>query len=119
MTQQDLSKQGTATRQTIQPLLQGLWERTQKAVELIRHLRKENKELLQRIEELEAAQQSLQAQLTDKDLQLTKLQEKTETPSSLDVGNELLYLSPDEREALERQVDDLLRRINSHLGSSR
>ncbi|MBR9977342.1 MAG: hypothetical protein KFH87_04570 [Bacteroidetes bacterium] len=119
MTQEDLSRQGTANRQTIQTLLQGLWERTQKAVEIIRHLRKENRGLLQRIEELEAARQSLQAQLADKDEQITKLQEKTETLSSLDVGNELLYLSPDEREALERQVDDLLRRINSHLGSSR
>ena len=111
--------QGGAIQGVIQAALNGLWERTQKAVELITQLKDANAALSKRIEELEAAQRAFEAQLAEKDQLINTLQEKTGMPSSVDVGNGLLYLSPDEREALERQIDDLLRRITAHLGSSR
>ncbi|MBE0645154.1 MAG: hypothetical protein IH600_13815 [Bacteroidetes bacterium] len=119
MTQHELPVQGGAMQNIIQMALQGLWERAQKAVELISRLRSENADLVQRVEELEAAQRAFEAQLAEKDHLITTLQEKKATPTSVDVGDGLLYLSPDEREALERQIGDLLRRINAHLGSSR
>lgn len=119
MTQHELPAQGSALQNIIQSALQGVRDRTQKAVELINRLRSENSDLAKRVEELEAAQRAFEAQLAEKDHRITTLQEKTATPASVDVGDGLLYLSPDEREALERQIGDLLRRINSHLGSSR
>ncbi len=119
MTQHELPVQGSAMQDIIQTVLQGVWDRAQKAVELINRLRSENGDLTRRIEELEAAQRAFEAQLAEKEHLITTLQEKTATPTSVDVGDGLLYLSPDEREALERQIGDLLRRINSHLGSSR
>ncbi len=119
MTQHELPSQGGAMQNIIQVALQGLWDRAQQAVELITRLRTENADLSRRVEELEAAQRAFEAQLAEKDNLITTLQEKKATPSSVDVGDGLLYLSPDEREALERQIGDLLRRINTHLGSSR
>ncbi len=119
MTQHELPAHGGAMQNIIQLALQGLWDRAQKAVELITRLRSENAALTQRVEELESAQRLFDEQLAEKENLITTLQEKKATPASVDVGDGLLYLSPDEREALERQIGDLLRRINTHLGSSR
>lgn len=119
MNHQDIPLQGGTMQNVIQAALGGLWERTQKAVELITRLRDENATLANRIEELEAAQRTFEAQLAEKDQFINTLQENTGMPSSVDVGNGLLYLSADEREALERQIDDLHKRITAHLGSSR
>jgi chromosome segregation ATPase len=119
MTQHEMPNQGGTMQNIIQMALQGVWDRAQKAVELITQLRSENTDLSQRIEELEAAQRAFEAQLAEKDSLITKFQEKTSSLSSVDVGDGLLYLSPDEREALERQIGDLLKRINAHLGASR
>ena len=112
----ELPPQGTA-QNSIQRALQGLWDRAQKAADLIAALRTDNSALKTRIEELETAVREQQALLTEKDHKVKELQEKSTTLSSVDVGEGLLYLSPDEREALERQIDDLIARINAHLGS--
>ncbi|MFA6234690.1 MAG: hypothetical protein WC824_10970 [Bacteroidota bacterium] len=119
MTQHEMPNQGGTNQNSIQAALQTVWDRAQKAVELITRLRSENADLVQRVDELEAAQRAFEAQLAEKDHFIFKLQEKTSSLSSVDVGDGLLYLSPDEREALERQISDLLKRINSHLGSPR
>jgi chromosome segregation ATPase len=119
MNHHELPSQSGAMQNVIQAALQGLWDRAQRAVALIEQLRGENRDLARRIEELEAAQRAFEAQLAEKDHLITTLQENAGMPSSVDVGNGLLYLSPDEREALERQIDDLLKRITAHLGSSR
>jgi hypothetical protein len=119
MNHQDLPLQGGTMQNVIQAALAGLWDRTQKAVELITRLRDENATLVRRIEELEAAQRAFEAQLAEKEQFIKTLQENAGMPSSVDVGSGLLYLSADEREALERQIDDILKRITAHLGSSR
>lgn len=119
MNHHELPIQSGSMQNVIQIALQGIWERAQKAVELIARLRDDNAALSRRIEELEAAQRAFEAQLAEKEHIINSLQEKSGMPSSVDVGNGLLYLSPDEREALERQIDDLLKRINAHLGSAR
>ncbi len=119
MTQHEMPAQGGTMQNIIQVALQGVWDRAQKAVELITRLRSENVDLMSRIEELETAQRAFEAQLAEKDNLINTLQENSSSLSSVDVGDGLLYLSPDEREALERQISDLLKRINTHLGSSR
>jgi chromosome segregation ATPase len=114
---QDDKPQGGGAQAAIQDALQGLWERAQKAADMILQLRADNKELRTRIEELENAVQEQQALLNEKDDKVKELLDASSTLSSVDVGEGLLYLSPDEREALERQINDLIVRINAHLGS--
>ncbi|MFZ1731181.1 MAG: hypothetical protein WBQ23_01650 [Bacteroidota bacterium] len=119
MTQHEMPIQGGTMQNIIQLALQGVWDRAQKAVDMITRLRSENADLLQRLQELESNQLAFEAQLAEKEHLITTLQEKTSSLSSVDVSDGLLYLSPDEREALERQISDLLKRINAHLGSPR
>ncbi len=114
---QDDMPQGGSAQNAIQNALQGLWERAQKAADMIAELRTDNSALRTRVEELETAMREQQALLHEKDSKVKELQEKSATLSSVDVGEGLLYLSPDEREALERQINDLIARINAHLGS--
>ena len=119
MDSQELSLQSGTMQNIIQVALQGVWDRTQRAVELIAHLREENAALTRRIEEMEAAHRAFEAQLSEKDHLIASLEERPGTPTSVDVGDGLLYLSAHEREALERQIDDLITRITAHLGSPR
>ncbi len=106
-----------AAMNLIQAALTELWQKAQNAVAHIEELRSENTQLRVRVEELEHTLRSMQTQLTQKDQQFEDLQKRAEHSSAVEVGERLLYLSPDEREALERQIDDLLKRINAHLGS--
>jgi hypothetical protein len=117
MVQNDMPIPSGNTQSVIQTALKGLWDKAQKAADLIKHLREENGVLKSRLEDLEQVVREQQVQITDKDNHAKEFQEKSAALSSVDVGDGLLYLSPDEREALERQIDDLIARINTHLGS--
>ena len=117
MVQNDIPESGSTATNAIQSALQGLWEKAQQAADRIRDLREENTSLRGKLEELETKVREQEALLIDKEQKLKELQEKSRMPSSVDVGDGLLYLSPDEREALERQMTDLIARINAHLGS--
>ena len=115
-------QESTAGRNTamniIQAALTELWEKAQLAVDRIEALRGDNHELRVRIEELEHTLRNLESQLTKKHQRIEQLQKHPATLGGVEVGERLLYLSPDEREALERQINDLLLRINAHLGSN-
>jgi chromosome segregation ATPase len=117
MVQDDMPPQGGGAQNAIHHALQTLWEHVQKAADMITRLRTENSALQARVEELETAVRDQQAVLDEKDDKMKEFAEKTSALSSVDVGEGLLYLSPDEREALERQISDLIARINAHLGS--
>ncbi|MBN1447200.1 MAG: hypothetical protein JXA28_04660 [Bacteroidetes bacterium] len=117
MVQNNITQPGGNAASVIETVLQELWEKAQRAADLIRELRAENNALKHRLTELEATVQEQQALLTQKDNKVKELQEKSGILASVDVGDGLLYLSPDEREALERQIGDLISRINAHLGS--
>ena len=117
MMQNDIPEANGDRTNVIDEILQHLWDRAQRAANLIRDLREENSALKNRLTELEATLQQQQALLIQRDNTVKELQEKSATLSSVDVGEGLLYLTPDEREALERQISDLIVRINAHLGS--
>lgn len=119
MNNQEMPLHSGTMQNVIQMALQGIWDRAQQAVDLITRLREENASLGKRIEEMEAAQRAFEAQLAEKDHLIADLREQVGTPASVDVGDGLLYLSAHEREALERQIDDLVTRITAHLGSPR
>ncbi len=101
----------------VETLLGELWKKVRKAAARIEELRLENNRLQTRIEELEHSMSTMEALLTQKEEKIESLEKHPPHYTAIEVGERLLYLSPDEREALERQIDDLLRRINTHLGS--
>ncbi|PLX27582.1 MAG: hypothetical protein C0600_10305 [Ignavibacteria bacterium] len=117
MVQNNTAQPGSNAQSIIQAALQNLWDKAQLAAELIARLRDENSNLKSRLEELETTVQEQQSRISEQDNKAKELLEKSSVLSSVDVGDGLLYLSPDEREALERQIDDLIARINAHLGS--
>ncbi len=91
----------------IQTVIEGIRERIETAADAIRSLRGKNDELGQKVRELETANAELAKRIQEL--------ENGRTANALDVGERLFYLSADEREALERQIDDLLSRVHSHL----
>jgi hypothetical protein len=110
------ARTGGATK-LIQDALQELWNRAQTAAQLLAALREENSGLQEENRTLRASVSDLEQKLEDTSNQLEESRNASGTIAGIDVGERLLYLSPDEREALERQIDDLLQRINTHLGS--
>ncbi|MDH7514495.1 MAG: hypothetical protein QHI48_01285 [Bacteroidota bacterium] len=94
----------------IQTGLQNIRERVTLVVAKIRDLQTRNEQLLHRVEELEQKISEL-----EKHHQISGWGNSNQTGSAIDVGEGLLYLTVDEREALERQIDDLLARVQSHL----
>lgn len=76
-----------------------------KTVEALRRLKEENAELKEQL-----------AHAVKGDPARSSSGKGRDASGLIDVGERLLYLSPDEREALERQINDLLTRINAHLG---
>jgi hypothetical protein len=94
--------------------LRELWEKAKRINELMRGMRDEIALLREKNRNLEAQTTALAEQLHKKDEQIKDLEENS--PSHIDVGERLLYFTVDEREALERQIDDLLVKIKPHLG---
>ena len=117
MVQNDMTIPDDDAQSATQTAVQGLFAKVQRAVELIKHLREENGLLKARLEKFEQVGNEQLVYEREKEKQTEESRVKSSAPSSVDVGDGLLYLSPDEREALERQIDDLIARINAHLGS--
>lgn len=98
-------------------------DRVTRATALISDLRRRNDELERTTALQEASLRELQAQLDEKEFRVIELEEQiqaappaTSGALSVETVEKLLYLSPDEREALERQIGDLIARIDAHLG---
>ena len=79
-------------------------DRVSKAAGMIRELRARNTLLEKTVAELEA-------RLAEQEKRIS-----TGDQNFVEVGDRLLYFSTDEREALERQITELLNRVQSHLG---
>ena len=94
----------------IQTALKEIREKWTKASGLLRELRAKNEELGLRNLELEDLVEKLQTELAE-----ASRTGKEGSRQSIDVPGELLYFSADEREALERQIAELLERVEAHL----
>jgi hypothetical protein len=110
-----LPAQGGA--QALQTALRGMWDHAQRAAALITALREENTALRADKTALEHEAEALRLDLAERDRLIDDLKHKVAGSGGVDPTERLLYLSADEREALERQIDDLLVRINAHLGA--
>ena len=100
-------------------LQQAIREFREKAAAAVKTL----KELRERVKTLESDKSALERSLADARRELEeqsamvlKFRDSKSGSHSIDVGERLLYFSADEREALERQINDLLERLNTHLG---
>ncbi|MBL0176708.1 MAG: hypothetical protein IPP94_15835 [Ignavibacteria bacterium] len=94
----------------IQSALKDIREKWTRAAGVLRELRVRNAELESRNADLEEQLRNLETQRSAKGAD-----RNAGMRMPIDVASELLYFSPDEREALERQIAELLERVDSHL----
>jgi len=104
------------TMETIKASLAELRGKVETLAEKLRLIQGEKESLMQERDSLHELGRQMELNLTEKEQTIIELQERSTLKTTVDVGERLLYLSPDEREALERQISDLLSRINVHLG---
>ncbi len=116
--QENISARSNHAMNIISAALQELWDKAQTVVGLLKEEKEKTRVLLSEKDALEKSLTDMQEQLDKNNLEIEELQNKSMLPPGVDVGDRLLYLSADEREALERRIDDLLGRINAHLGSA-
>jgi uncharacterized protein with von Willebrand factor type A (vWA) domain len=102
---------------SLEEALFGLWDRMKKAVERIEHLTQENSLLSERNKELEQAALELQQHVEKKSKRIEELESGHASVSGIDAGDGVFYLSNEERVELENRIDELLRKIESHLSS--
>lgn len=91
-------------------------EKASSAVKTLKQLKERVKTLESDNTALERTLADLRKELEEKNALVLKFRDSKSGSHSIDVGERLLYFSPDEREALERQINDLLERLNTHLG---
>ena len=101
--------------QHIESMVKDLREKAFRMAGMFKELKQQNKSLEEKNAELEAAIVELRSMVEQKNRELHTAREGMKSALPIDVGDRLLYFSPDEREALERQINDLLARVSSHL----
>ena len=87
----------------IQSGMAAIRDKVAKSNDVLRELRLQNAQLEKTIAELQGR------------LAQAEKRNSSNDQNFVEVGDRLLYFSPDEREALERQINDLLNRVQSHL----
>ena len=98
-----------------QSALADVKEKLRRVAAIMRGLKDENVSLRNKTKELSEKVSVLESEVSKKEALLQEMKNQSLSRTSVEVGERLLYLSPDEREALERQIQDLLARIESHL----
>jgi chromosome segregation ATPase len=105
-----------ASLASIQAVLKELRDKTFRAAGVIRDLKEQLRSAEQRATQSETTLHDSRQRLEEKERELRHMQKELAERPSLDVADKVLYFSADEREALERQISDLLVRVQSHLG---
>ena len=109
-----LDYNGSHSREQLAAALQDLWRKITAVTSIVQSLRESNAALLQRNADLEEKLGSLEEELRSRDKKNQDYEEKKSM--NVDVGDRLLYLTPDEREAMEQQIDELLALLKPHVG---
>jgi hypothetical protein len=102
------------SREQLAAALEELWRKISIVTGVIQQLKESNKALFERNNELEETVHSLEDELRIRDKKIQDIEEKRSL--NVDVGDRLLYLTPDEREAMEQQIDELLALLKPHVG---
>lgn len=92
--------------------IKNLWEKIRKASEVIFILRDENNELKVQYAQVQKKLEEITKSLSDKDLEIARL--KTENSKLYSTASED-SMTPAEKEALKKRINELISKINSHL----
>lgn len=112
MSQQVETEVGSAKgNRALESALSGLWEKARRASEVIIGLREDNRTLQKRVAELETELTRVKESLGGKAEEIKKLREDF---SVLQASNNDTY-SKEEKEDLKNKIQELIRKINSHL----
>ena len=101
--------------QLVESALLDLWDKAKRAVDAITSLRESNAKLLEHIKTLEKTIEELQKHISVKDKEIEGLSKKGSLAKQSDISDGVFYLSPEEREALEKKITELLQRLHAHL----
>lgn len=101
--------------QAIDLALLDLWDKAKRAAEMITNLRESNEKLTEYVKSLEKSIKELQEKVTEKEKEIEEQKKHGSTMRALEAPEGVFILSPDEREALERKITDLLQRLNTHV----
>jgi FtsZ-binding cell division protein ZapB len=85
-------------------------------VKRIEELKAENEELKVSLQKAQETCDERETELARKESDMQSWMAGQGGPSSVDVGESFSYLSGEEREALEKQIDVLIAKIDAHLG---
>jgi type III secretory pathway component EscV len=91
--------------------LETLWEKARRVSEVLIQLKEVNGGLRKRVEELEAVEQRLVQELSDKEREVERLRQEALRAQS----NGSNTLTKEEKEALKARIKDLITKISSHL----
>lgn len=111
MSDQQLAAPGHKSVEHLDETLQRLWEKARKVSELLMQVRDENKQLRQKISELESKEKHLSASLKISEEELGRARAENLKLQSNGTGG----FSKDEREALKTRIKELIARINARL----
>lgn len=114
VSQESLYSTPTQTFQSVETALLELWDKAKRAADMISGLRESNTKLIEHIKTVEKSIVELQNQISAKEKEIEELKKTGSFTRSLDTSDGAFYLSPDEREALERKISELLERLNAH-----
>ena len=109
-----LEYNGPQSREQLAAALQDLWRKISAVTSVVQSLREANAALSQRNADLEESLRSLEEECKSRDKKNQDFEEKKSV--NVDVGDRLLFLTPDEREAMEQQIDELLALFKPHVG---
>ena len=92
-----------------------LWDRMKRAVARIQSLSRENDLLREENEELRQSLDEVQSVIASKSRRIEELEMNAGNDNGIDGADRVFYLSNEEREQLEQRIDELLKKIESHL----
>jgi len=97
--------------QRLEATLRGLWGQTKQAAEMIQSLRDQKRDLLTKVDELEAKVNALQTKLEQREEEVQLVHQQLQEARRNGLG----VMDQEERDELRNQIIGLLDKINSHL----
>ena len=111
----EAGEEETGSEESLEKALYELWDRMKKAVSVIQTLQQDNADLKKQAAELESRIAELEESVENKERVIDNLQSDG-NGGNLDGAERVSYFSDEERVELERKIDQLIERINTHLG---
>jgi hypothetical protein len=109
-----LENNGRRISEQFETTVSDLWNKIRVVAGVVHSLHEKNSALAQKNYELEGMIAALEEKISTLEKKNSDIEEKL--PMKVDVGERLLYLTSGEREAMERQIEELLAILKPHVG---